>query len=361
MNERLCFPYKDDADHILDFANDIERIYDRMMDDVSRDIFSNRLLYSLTGSQICLKNVLLHTLAGKKLNTLLHEDGKTIYIYGAGIRGKRLAELFPDAHWGGFIDRNKQSEEYRHIKICDLKQFLGMYTLGTTIIISNMTGTDEIIDSLQQKGIALEDIFVLNDFDKENVKDIYFPSDEIELPVSENASFVDIGCFDGKDSLQYLKWSGNKEAKIYAFEPDVRNYKVCRENLDAYPNIELFNMGLSDNEEEIGVMGEGEMSYLGADGDLKVQTRLLDNILREKAVGFIKMDVEGYEEHVLRGASEIIRSRHPIMAVSVYHKKSDIWRIPKLLLEYYNDYCFYMRHYSAANGDTVLYAVGGMN
>ncbi len=361
MNERLCFPYRDDMENTLDFVNDIERIYDRLMDDVSRDIFSNRLLYSLTGNQLCLKNVLLHTSGGKKLNALLHEAGKTVYIYGAGIRGKRLAELFPDAHWGGFIDRNKQLEEYHHIKIQNLEQFLTVYTPGMTIIISNMAGTGEITDGLRKKGIALEDIFTLNDFDKENVKDIYFPSGEIELPVSKDTSFVDIGCFDGKDSLQYLEWSGNKEAKIYAFEPDVRNYKVCRENLAAYPNIELFNMGLSDTEEEIGIMGEGEMSYLGADGDLKVRTRLLDNILGEKTVGFIKMDVEGYEEHVLRGAGEVIRSKHPIMAVSVYHKKSDIWRIPKLLLEYYSDYYFYMRHYSAANGDTVLYAVGGLN
>ena len=69
------------------------------------------------------------------------------------------------------------------------------------------------------------------------------------------------------------------------------------------------------------------------------------------------MDVEGYEEHVLRGAREIIHSQCPILAVSIYHKKSDIWRIPKLLLEINNNYSFYMRHYSAANGDTVLYAI----
>ena len=69
------------------------------------------------------------------------------------------------------------------------------------------------------------------------------------------------------------------------------------------------------------------------------------------------MDVEGYEEHVLLGAEKIIRNQHPVMAVSVYHKKADIWRLPGLLLEYNKDYCFYMRHYSAANGDTVLYAV----
>ncbi len=357
MNERLCFPYKDDTGNILEFANDIERIYSRMEDDVSKDIFSNRLLYSLTGDQICLKNILLHTPGGKKLDALLHKEGKIIYVYGSGIRGKRLVELFPDVCWGGFIDRNKSLEKYHNIEILDLRQFLERYVPGMTVIVSNMMEAEEIADSLRQKGIAPEDIYTLNSYDKENVKDIYFPPGEIKLPIRKDKSFVDIGCYDGKDSLQYLKWSGNKEAKIYAFEPDIRNYEICKENLNLYPNIELFNIGLSDHEEEVGVMGEGEMSYLGIGSERKVWTKRLDNILGNKFVGFMKMDVEGYEEHALRGAEEIIRSQRPVLAVSVYHKKSDIWRIPKLLLEYYGGYRFYMRHYSVANGDTVLYAV----
>lgn len=357
MNERLCFPYKDDPGNRLDFANDIEQIYGRMTDDISKNIFSNRLLYSLAGDQIYLRNILLYTSGGKKLDDLLHEEGKTIYIYGAGIRGKRLVDLFSDVRWGGFIDRKKQLEKYHNVRILDLRQFLELYIPGTTVVVSNMIEADEITDSLRQNGVVSEDIYVLNSYDKENIKDIYFPSGEIKLPIKTKKSFVDIGCYDGKDSLQYLKWSGNGEAKVYAFEPDIRNYEICRKNLNMYPNIELFNIGLSDQEEEASVRGEGEMSYLGMGSGQKVWTRRLDNILGNKSAGFIKMDVEGYEEHVLRGAEEIIRSQHPVMAISVYHKKSDIWRIPKLLLEYYSGYCFYMRHYSVANGDTVLYAV----
>ena len=206
-------------------------------------------------------------------------------------------------------------------------------------------------------GVFREDVLVLNDFDRENMKDIYFPAGEVELPVRRERCFVDIGCYDGKDSLKYLEWRGYHEAKVFAFEPDDRNYRICKERLEAHPNIVLYNIGLSDKEEEIGVMGEGEMAYIDAGSDRKIQTRLLDDVLKDEAVGFIKMDVEGYEEHVLLGAGEIIRSQKPVLAVSVYHKKSDIWRLPRLLLEYNGDYCFYMRHYSAANGDTVLYAV----
>ena len=357
MNDRLCFPYRDDTEETEGFAAVTAQIYDRMADETSRDIFSNRLLYSLTGNQICLRNVLLHTAGGRRLNALLHEAGRELYIYGAGIRGKRLADLFPDAAWSGFIDRKKQADSYHNLKILSLEAFLEQYTQGARVVISNMDGMDEIVEDLQREGVLREDILVLNDFDRENVKDIYFPTEGVAFPVWKDRSFVDIGCYDGKDSLKYLEWSGYREAEVYAFEPDSRNHQVCQERLEAYPNIRLYHMGLSDREEEVGVTGEGEMAYIDADSDRKVQTRPLDSVLRDKAVGFIKMDVEGYEEHVLLGAEKIIRNQHPVMAVSVYHKKADIWRLPGLLLEYNKDYCFYMRHYSAANGDTVLYAV----
>ena len=357
MNDRLCFPYRDDAEEVAGFATVTAQIYDKMVDDISRDIFSNRLLYSLTGNQICLRNVLLHTAGGKKLNDLLHETGRDIYIYGAGIRGKRLGDLFPDVAWRGLIDRNKQDESYHDVKILGLETFLERYVQGARVVVSNMSGTDAIVEDLHRVGVFREDVLVLNDFDRENVKDIYFPAGEVELPVRRERCFVDIGCYDGKDSLKYLEWSGYHEAKVFAFEPDDRNYRICKERLEAHPNIVLYNIGLSDKEEEIGVMGEGEMAYIDAGSDRKIQTRLLDDVLKDEAVGFIKMDVEGYEEHVLLGAGEIIRSQKPVLAVSVYHKKSDIWRLPRLLLEYNGDYCFYMRHYSAANGDTVLYAV----
>ena len=357
MDERLCFPYKDDAKNVSGFAENVAQIYSRMMDEVSRDIFSNRLLYSLTGDQLCLKNVLLHTAGGKRLNGLLHEEGKEFYIYGAGIRGKRLIELFPDVSWRGFIDKKKQSESYHNIEILDLDQFLSLYTPGIRIIISNMADVDEIINSLLSRGVVPKDLHALNVFDQENIRDIYFPAEGIALPVESDKGFVDIGCYDGKDSLNYLKWSHNPDAKIYAFEPDIRNYRVCEEKLGAYSNIQLFHMGLSDVEEEVSVMGEGEKSHLGMNGDVKVRTRLLDHVIRDRKIGFIKMDVEGYEEHVLLGEGDIIRSQHPVLAISIYHKRSDIWRIPELLLKYNSDYSFYMRHYSIAVGDTVLYAV----
>ena len=140
-------------------------------------------------------------------------------------------------------------------------------------------------------------------------------------------------------------------------EPDIKNYQICKKNLDIYSNIKLLNIGLSDQEQEVCVMGEGEMSYFGEGDGLRIYTNLLDNVIADNRVGFIKMDVEGHEANVLKGAESIIREQHPMLAISLYHKKSDIWRIPMLLLKFNSNYHFFMRYYGALSGDTVLYAV----
>lgn len=357
VDERICFPYKDDTQNMPEFPSIIAQIYERMMDKRSRIIFTKRLLVSLTGDYAYMRDVLIDTPGGKRLNEVLGKNDSPKYIYGAGIRGKRLAELFSDNNWGGFIDINRKGEFYNDLKIVDLDQFVNIYTQGTTIILSNMQGTQDIKNNLLEKGIFPEDVYVLNDFDAESAEGMYFPTDCIRTVIEKERAFIDIGCYDGKDSLNYMRWIGNDKAEIYAFEPDMSNYRVCCEKLNAYPNIELFNVGLSDMEQEVSVMGDGEMAYLGEGGNKKIRTKILDNVLQNCSIGYIKMDVEGYEVNVLKGAEKIIRSQQPALAVSMYHKKADIWRIPELLLEYNKEYGFYMRYYGAANGDTVLYAV----
>ena len=48
--EDTNFLYKDSVNEYDDFFNMISKIYNRMEDDISRNIFSNRLLLSLTNN-----------------------------------------------------------------------------------------------------------------------------------------------------------------------------------------------------------------------------------------------------------------------------------------------------------------------
>ena len=69
------------------------------------------------------------------------------------------------------------------------------------------------------------------------------------------------------------------------------------------------------------------------------------------------MDIEGSELAAIEGAKEIIKEYHPTMAISVYHKKYDFWKIPQQILAIRSDYKLYMRHYTQGTTDSVMFFI----
>lgn len=88
-----------------------------------------------------------------------------------------------------------------------------------------------------------------------------------------------------------------------------------------------------------------------------IETTSIDEILDGGEATYIKMDIEGAEYEALLGAKKTIKNYKPKLAISIYHKRCDIWEIPILLLSYNSDYKFYLRTYSFSGNDTVLYAL----
>ena len=63
----------------------------------------------------------------------------------------------------------------------------------------------------------------------------------------------------------------------------------------------------------------------------------LDALVRGR-VDFIKIDVEGYEEEVLKGAGRLISRHKPVLSFAAYHRKTDGRTLPKTVLSLRNDY-----------------------
>lgn len=74
-------------------------------------------------------------------------------------------------------------------------------------------------------------------------------------------------------------------------------------------------------------------------------------------ISFIKLDIEGAELRSLQGAGRIILRNRPRLAVCLYHKKEDYWKISCYLKSLVPEYRLYIRHYSNYSAETVLYAV----
>ena len=55
---------------------------------------------------------------------------------------------------------------------------------------------------------------------------------------------------------------------------------------------------------------------------MKVEKKKLDDILLDKKIGFIKIDVEGHEKEVIEGAKNIIKKNRPVLLVEIEERHS---------------------------------------
>lgn len=172
--------------------------------------------------------------------------------------------------------------------------------------------------------------------------------------------FIDCGAYDGDTAVSLFKCKG-KVDKIVLFEPELDNFKKLRANLNTMRvgNEQiLFPCGVWKQTEMLkfksGIQGS---STISSQGDIYVQCIALDDVLRDFAPTFIKMDIEGAEYEALLGAKNIIREYSPDLAISVYHKVEHIWSIPLLLKDINTNYRFYLRSHGLYGMETILYAV----
>ncbi|MCM1103243.1 MAG: FkbM family methyltransferase [Clostridium sp.] len=183
----------------------------------------------------------------------------------------------------------------------------------------------------------------------------YFDCPELN-PVGAQEVFIDAGCFDADTSMQFAKWCGGEYKRIWAFEPSKFNYQRCKENVKLN-NFELLPYATWNKKEKLHFSNKGSGSRVSDAGEIVLDAESIDNVLQGERATFIKLDVEGAEMETLKGAVNTIKEYKPRLAVSIYHKPSDIYEIPQLLMEYREDYRFYIRHYTSYAWETVLYAI----
>lgn len=139
-------------------------------------------------------------------------------------------------------------------------------------------------------------------------------------------TFVDAGANFGYYSIKVAQHLGGN-CRVFAFEPFPANLARLRRNVGLNPAlagaITAVPMGLSDQRTELRMSTLSDNSgaaRLGEDGACPVQLCRLDDFCREQDVTSIqamKIDVEGHEVRVLRGAESVLRSMRPVLLVEL--------------------------------------------
>ncbi len=167
--------------------------------------------------------------------------------------------------------------------------------------------------------------------------------------------FVDVGCFDGYTSLEFARHCPDYGA-IHVLEPSASNMAVVRERLAGLRDVVFHELGASDQPGIVQFDSSGSTSSITDSGAETVQVDAIDNLIQGPA-SFIKIDVEGEEMSVLRGARRLIEQHAPKLAVCVYHRTSDFREIPEYILSIREDYDIYLRHYTEGVVETVMFFI----
>lgn len=144
----------------------------------------------------------------------------------------------------------------------------------------------------------------------------------LESILQSGMVFIDAGAHVGYFSLIAARLVG-PEGLVYSFEPDPSNHQLLEKNIELnnYKNVTPVNSALSDRPGTMTLhltsLDTGRHSLYPQDiplkGQINVPTTTLDAFLDARGwpqIDLIKMDVEGSEEDVINGMSELMK-RNP--------------------------------------------------
>ena len=90
--------------------------------------------------------------------------------------------------------------------------------------------------------------------------------------------------------------------------------------------------------------------------NIRVNTITIDSLFFDKGMRFdyLKADVEGHEEFVVRGALKSIRAFRPRLALAVYHENQDYKNIITLVKSVVPEYMHMIKGIGGLKGSPVL-------
>ena len=246
--------------------------------------------------------------------------------------------------------------EYFKNHIKDIKENIDKYEYVYNNLI-NERKSKEVFFLLLKAKLQL-DITCINESNKDS-KIHYFDKSIFNYNLSE--IYVDCGGYTGDTAISFMK-NCIRYKKIYIYEALPELIPICKENLKYFideGSLIVKENAVSNRKQTLSFSKNSGIGDSGIDesGEYNVNAVSLDEDISEK-ISFIKMDIEGSEIDAIIGAKNHILKDCPKMAICIYHKPDDFWKIPQLIYEINPNYKFLIRHHQENQFyDTVLYCV----
>ena len=189
----------------------------------------------------------------------------------------------------------------------------------------------------------------VNQFDSSVFYSKYAIDELTTLDSVRNKDIIDAGGYVGDTALLFSSYT---DKSIHVFEASPSNMDIIRETirLNHLDNIVPVSKALGENS-GTATFSLGERNSCNSlverpgynyPNHIEVPVITLDDYVRENnlEVGLIKVDIEGGEQLLLKGAVETIRTQHPILLISIYHSANDFFEIKPMIEKMCDKYTF---------------------
>lgn len=354
----------------MQLHSEITELLNLMSDEESKRLFTLRMAFSLEGDMKYAFSMMrpYFSYGGVRYD---HDDEllvrlrseKDVVVFCTGGQGARVIAMLDsyDIKISCCSDNSSLSweTEFMDLPVISPEKLVKEHP-DALIIIASYEHQGVIAKQLLGMGVRESRLCYFDNGDKLQ----YFDSDIVTFNKGVSETFVDGGCFNFDTSVRFLNCVKDNGVinHVVAFEPDSNNVEKCRNRYELEKTnysfeADIVAAGLWSKSAELRFACSGtEGTQQNDEGDIIVPVKSVDDVIKEKKVTFLKMDIEGAELEALHGAANTIKRDKPRCAICVYHKPEDIYEITAYLHELVPEYKFYMRHYSLCDYETVLYA-----
>jgi FkbM family methyltransferase len=141
-----------------------------------------------------------------------------------------------------------------------------------------------------------------------------------------NKNIIDLGAWIGDNTIV---WSKMINGTVYAIDPSQENIDIIHtlQKLNNINNIITIKKPISNKIEKVEIVG-GDINHATfKSSDNGIDTETLDNLYNNNIInniGFIHLDVEGFEYKVLEASHQIISTFRPIISTESHEGDEDV-------------------------------------
>ena len=288
-------------------------------------------------------------------------------LYANHVEREAMAKLFSDA-----MSREDSAQRFNALisgldnesknTVSDIIHRMEVISDGNKALrdIFSQREQDEFVrmnDEFKSKIVKLNDnlyyyngyYLPVNQFDSSVFYSKYAIDELTTLDSVRNKDIIDAGGYVGDTALLFSSYT---DKSIHVFEAYPSNMDIIRETirLNQLENIVPVSKALGEKS-GTATFSLGERNSCNSlverpgynyPNHIEVPVITLDDYVRENnlEVGLIKVDIEGGEQLLLKGAVETIRTQHPILLISIYHSANDFFEIKPMIEKMCDKYTF---------------------